>query len=98
MTIQGQRVISTTGSSASAIPSSFTVFRMRRPMPSARSETRCCCTALASSEPIQIYKQYVDAYRLGYHEQDELKATFPAYEGALDLPNSRPLRKLTPAR
>src|SRR4029453_2643301 len=44
--------------------------------------------ALASSEPIQIYKQYVNAYGLGYDEHDEPRATFPAYEGGLDLPNS----------
>jgi uncharacterized protein YlxW (UPF0749 family) len=46
--------------------------------------------ALQGSGPIQIYKQYVDAYRLVYREHSEDRVAFPAHEGTLDLPYARP--------
>jgi uncharacterized protein YlxW (UPF0749 family) len=41
--------------------------------------------ALAESEPIQIYQQYVDSYGLVFREESEAKAKFPGHEGSLDL-------------
>jgi uncharacterized protein YlxW (UPF0749 family) len=92
MTIQGQRVISTTG--VKCVGNTVVLHGVPYAPPyaiSAIGDPALLHGALASSEPIQIYKQYVGAYGLGYHEQDAPRVTFPAYEGALDLPNSRPL-------
>jgi uncharacterized protein YlxW (UPF0749 family) len=93
MTIQGQRVISTTG--VKCVGNTVVLHGVPYAPPyaiSAIGDPMLLHGALASSEPIQIYKQYVGAYGLGYRERDVPKATFPAYEGSLDLPNSRPLR------
>ena len=92
VTIQGQRVISTTG--VKCVGNTVVLHGVPYAPPyaiSAIGDPVLLHEALASSEPIQIYKQYVSAYGLGFREQDVPKATFPAYEGALDLPNSRPL-------
>jgi uncharacterized protein YlxW (UPF0749 family) len=92
VTIQGQRVISTTG--VKCVGNTVVLHGVPYAPPyaiSAIGDPVLLHEALASSEPIQIYKQYVIAYGLGYREQDVPKATFPAYEGALVLPNSRPL-------
>ena len=92
MTIQGQRVISTTG--VKCVGNTVVLHGVPYAPPyaiSAMGDPARLHAALASSEPIQIYQQYVQAYGLGYHEQELPKATFPAHEGALDLPNSRPL-------
>ena len=45
--------------------------------------------ALAGSEPIQIYQQYVEAYGLVF-QVVEPKRAFPAHEGSLDLVYARP--------
>jgi uncharacterized protein YlxW (UPF0749 family) len=92
MTIQGQRVISTTG--VKCVGNTVVLHGVPYAPPyaiSAIGDAARLHAALASSEPIQIYQQYVQAYGLGYREQEVSKATFPAHEGALDLPNSRPL-------
>ena len=92
MTIQGQRLISTTG--VKCVGNTVVLHGVPYAPPyaiSAIGDPLLLHEALASSEPIQIYKQYVGAYGLGYREQDVPKAAFPAYEGALDLPSSRPL-------
>jgi uncharacterized protein YlxW (UPF0749 family) len=93
MTIQGQRVISTTG--VKCVGNTVVLHGVPYAPPyaiTAIGDPELLHEALASSEPIQIYKQYVNAYGLGYDEHDEPRATSPAYEGGLDLPNSRPLR------
>jgi uncharacterized protein YlxW (UPF0749 family) len=92
MTIQGQRVISTTG--VKCVGNTVVLHGVPYAPPytiSAIGDPARLHAALASSEPIQIYQQYVNAYRLGYREQDVPKATFPAHEGTLNLPNSRPI-------
>ena len=48
-------------------------------------------TALATSQSVQIYRQYVDAYGLVYDEGREGSVTFPAHEGSLDLQHAEPL-------
>lgn len=40
--------------------------------------------ALEDSEAIQIYKQYVQAYRLGYVQETIPEVTMPAFVGAID--------------
>lgn len=46
--------------------------------------------ALASSDPIRIYRQYVDAIGLGYSVSTQRSLTMPAYDGALDLSHATP--------
>lgn len=41
--------------------------------------------ALASSDEVRIYREYVDAYHLGWSQQRLASATLPAYQGSLDL-------------
>ncbi|HET8599191.1 MAG TPA: DUF881 domain-containing protein [Segeticoccus sp.] len=44
--------------------------------------------ALQQDPQVQIYRQYVDLLGLGYQVTAQRKATFPAYEGTLDLPHT----------
>jgi uncharacterized protein YlxW (UPF0749 family) len=91
MTIQGQRVISTTA--VKCVGNTVVLHGIPYAPPylisaiGNRSELRA---ALQASAPIQIYKQYVEAYRLVYRERSEASVTFPAHEGTLDLPHARP--------
>ena len=92
MTIQGQRVISTTG--IKCVGNTVVLHGVPYAPPyaiSAIGDSARLHAALASSEPIRIYQQYVKAYGLGYDERNVPKATFPAHAGTLDLPNSRQL-------
>jgi uncharacterized protein YlxW (UPF0749 family) len=91
MTIQGQRVISTTG--VKCVGNTVVLHGIPYAPPyviSAIGDASRLHAALAASEPLLIYQQYVDAYGLGYDEQAVAEASFPAHEGALDLPNSQP--------
>lgn len=42
-------------------------------------------SALASSKFVEIYRQYVTAYGLGYHQARSADVTAPAYTGPLDF-------------
>ena len=91
MTIQHQRVISTTA--VKCVGNTVVLHGIPYAPPyeiSAIGDPRRLHSALANSEPVRIYKQYVEVYRLGYTEREDARATFPAHEGALDLPFSRP--------
>lgn len=48
--------------------------------------------ALAKSGYLAIYRQYVDAYGLGYAQSRLAEVRLPGYKGALDLPDARPKR------
>ena len=41
--------------------------------------------ALADSAAVTIYRQYVDAYGLGFSQRREAEVTLPAYRGSLDI-------------
>ena len=57
----------------------------------ARSATRLRLhAALAGSDPIQIYQQYVAAYGLVFREKSEEKLDLPAHEGSLNLSHALP--------
>ena len=45
--------------------------------------------ALDKSKPVNIYKEYVDAYGLGYDVKNMNKVTFQAYSGSLSLLNAK---------
>jgi uncharacterized protein YlxW (UPF0749 family) len=44
--------------------------------------------ALARSPQVDIYKEYVDAYGLGYEVGERASETFPAFKGSLKLANA----------
>jgi uncharacterized protein YlxW (UPF0749 family) len=91
MTIQGQRVISTTA--VKCVGNTVVLHGIPYSPPyevSAIGEPARLHAALAESEPIQIYQQYVDSYGLVYREKSESGVTFPAHEGSLDLAHAEP--------
>ncbi|SDV00530.1 Uncharacterized conserved protein YlxW, UPF0749 family [Microlunatus sagamiharensis] len=92
MTIQGQRVISTTG--IKCVGNTVVLHGVPYAPPyviSAIGDQGRLETALATSTSVQIYRQYVDAYGLVYDEGREGSVTFPAHEGSLDLQHAQPL-------
>jgi uncharacterized protein YlxW (UPF0749 family) len=91
MTIQGKRVISTTG--IKCVGNTVVLHGIPYAPPyviSAIGDQRRLRDALANSEPVRIYKQYVEVYRLGYTEREVAQATLAAHEGALNLRFSHP--------
>jgi uncharacterized protein YlxW (UPF0749 family) len=91
MTIQGQRVISTTA--VKCVGNTVVLHGIPYAPPyqiSAIGDQARLHATLAESEPIQIYQQYVAAYGLVLREESESNAEFPAHEGSLDLVHARP--------
>jgi uncharacterized protein YlxW (UPF0749 family) len=92
MTIQGQRVISTTG--VKCVGNTVVLHGIPYAPPyviSALGSHARLEGALAASEPVRIYQQYVTAYGLVYDQRTQARATFPAHEGSLDLEYAAPL-------
>jgi uncharacterized protein YlxW (UPF0749 family) len=86
MTIQGQRVIATTG--VKCVGNTVVLHGVPYAPPyviSAIGDPERLRAALAQSEPVRIYQQYVDAYRLGFQVQQVTRAEFGGYDGSLDL-------------
>ncbi|HET9650248.1 MAG TPA: DUF881 domain-containing protein [Microlunatus sp.] len=86
MTIQGQRVIATTG--VKCVGNTVVLHGVPYAPPyviSAIGDPARLRTALDRSEPVQIYRQYVAAYDLGYQVHEQGRAEFPGYDGSLDL-------------
>ncbi len=93
MTIQGQRVISTTG--IKCVGNTVVLHGIPYAPPyviSAIGDPGRLRSALTDAEPIQIYKQYVEAYGLVYAEKTQDRVSFPAHEGTLDLQHAQPIR------
>jgi uncharacterized protein YlxW (UPF0749 family) len=91
MTIQKQRVISTTA--VKCVGNTVVLHGIPYAPPyeiRAIGDPTRLHDALATSEPVQIYQQYVDAYGLVYHEESDDRVTIPAHEGSLDLVHARP--------
>lgn len=92
MTIQGQRVISTTG--VKCVGNTVVLHGIPYAPPyviSALGDTTRLTATLAAAEPVRIYQQYVAAYGLVYDQEVVPRAVFPAHEGSLDLQYARPL-------
>ena len=86
MTIQGQRVISTTG--IKCVGNTVVLHGIPYAPPyviRAVGDQKRLQASLSSSAFIEIYKQYVAAYGLVYGENTEARAELPAHEGALEL-------------
>jgi uncharacterized protein YlxW (UPF0749 family) len=92
MTIQGQRVISTTG--VKCVGNTVVLHGIPYAPPyviSAIGDAARLQAALADAASIQIFRQYVAAYGLVYEERAERRAEFPAHQGSLDLQHARSL-------
>ncbi|SDS61849.1 DUF881 domain-containing protein [Microlunatus soli] len=86
MTIQGQRVISTTG--IKCVGNTVVLHGVPYAPPyriSAIGDQERLRQTLEQSEFVRIYQQYVDRFRLGYRVDTKTEARFPAYRGALNL-------------
>jgi uncharacterized protein YlxW (UPF0749 family) len=49
--------------------------------------------SLDSDPGVQLFRTYVDRFGLGYTVRSERSVTVPAYDGPLELPNVRSLRR-----
>jgi uncharacterized protein YlxW (UPF0749 family) len=90
MTIQGQRVIATTG--IKCVGNTVVLHGIPYAPPyviSAIGDPARLRSALQHAEFIRIYQQYVQAYGLGYTESEAGRAEFPAYQGTLRLRYAR---------
>jgi uncharacterized protein YlxW (UPF0749 family) len=86
MTIQGQRVISTTG--IKCVGNTVILRGIPYAPPyriSAIGNTSRLQQTLRNSDFVRIFQQYVQRYRMGYSVSTRARASFPAYRGALDL-------------
>lgn len=84
--IQGQRVISTTG--IKCVGNTVVLHGIPYAPPyeiAALGDQAKLQAGLDNAEVIQIYRQYVDAYGLGYRTEAHGELTFPAYQGTLEL-------------
>lgn len=91
MTIQGVRVVSTTG--VKCVGNTVVLHGVPYAPPYtivAIGDHQQLEAALDSSEEITIYKQYVKAYRLGYRQQVLEDVTMPGFEGATDNEYAEP--------
>ncbi|WP_375424311.1 DUF881 domain-containing protein [uncultured Friedmanniella sp.] len=96
MTIQGQRVVSTTG--IKCVGNTVVLHGIPYAPPyviSAIGEPDRLQAALEASPTLQIYRQYVAAYGLVYTEKSVKRAEFEAHQGSLDLRYARALGSST---
>lgn len=93
MTIQGIRVISTTG--VKCVGNTVILNGVPYSPPyvvTAIGDQQALEQSLASSRNVQIYKQYVLAYRLGYDQKRIDDVTMPGYAGSVQLNQATPVR------
>ncbi|WP_415088407.1 DUF881 domain-containing protein [Micropruina sp.] len=90
MTIQGQRVTSRTG--VKCVGNSVVLHGVPYAPPyeiAAIGDPERLERGLADSTAVQIYREYVTAYGLGYAQRREASVTMPAYRGSLDIQAKR---------
>ncbi|SDB80529.1 Uncharacterized conserved protein YlxW, UPF0749 family [Raineyella antarctica] len=93
MTIQGQRVISTTG--IKCVGNTVVLQGIPYAPPyriQVIGDQNALEAALLSSPYVSNYQDYVAAYGLGYQERREDNLSFPAYSGGIELQYARPAR------
>lgn len=91
MTIQGQRVISTTG--IKCVGNSVVLHDVPYAPPyeiTAIGDPVRMLAALDDSDEVRIYQQYAEAYRLGWSQQRLPEVTMPAYTGQSALKYAKP--------
>lgn len=99
MTIQDQRVISTTG--IKCVGNTVVLHGVTYSPPyriAAIGSTRTLLDSLNSSEYVDAYLTFVEAYGLGYQLFPSVSLDFPAYEGALALKYAVPGEPEEPVR
>lgn len=90
MTIQGQRVISTTG--IKCVGNTVLLHGIPYSPPyviTAVGDPAEMLSSVTSNPYIQIYQQYVERYELGWDLKPETHVELPAYEGSLELDYAR---------
>jgi uncharacterized protein YlxW (UPF0749 family) len=96
MTIQGQRVISTTG--IKCIGNTVVLHGIPYSPPyviTAVGDPASMLTEINESPYIDIYLDYVESYGLGWDVLPHSEVEVPAYEGSLDLEYARPVGEQT---
>jgi len=91
MTIQGQRVISTTG--IKCVGNTVVLHDVPYSPPyiiTAVGNPDAMLTSVNANPYIEIYLQYVERYQLGWQVEAHTEVALPAYEGSLDLSYARP--------
>ncbi len=91
MTIQGQRVVSTTG--IKCVGNTVVLHGIPYSPPyrvTAVGDPESMLASLNSNPYIEIYQQYVQRYRMGWAVEVEGQVELPAYDGTLDLDYARP--------
>ena len=91
MTIQGQRVVSTTG--IKCVGNTVVLHGVPYAPPyviTAIGDQQRLRASLANAEAVQIYRQYVEAYGLVYRERSPAEVTLGPYEGSGDLEYAQP--------
>ena len=91
MTIQGQRVISTTG--IKCVGNTVVLHNVPYSPPyviTAVGNPDAMLTSVNTNPYIEIYLQYVEGYQLGWEVDAHTEVALPAYEGSLDLGYARP--------
>jgi len=92
MTIQGQRVISTTG--IKCVGNTVVLHGIPYSPPyviTAVGDPAAMLSSISESPYIDIYLQYVERYGLGWEVEPRTEVNIPAYEGTLDLDYARPV-------
>jgi uncharacterized protein YlxW (UPF0749 family) len=90
MTLQDQRVISTTG--IKCVGNTVVLHGVPYAPPyeiTAIGDLDALQESLDSSEYVDGYKTYVDAYNLGYEVSTDQDVTMPPYDGSIDLRYAR---------
>lgn len=91
MTIQGQRVISTTA--VKCVGNTVVLHGVAYAPPyviEAIGDLNAMQKALDTSEAVRIYKEYVSAYQLGWSVERAGQVTMPAYTGAVAASHATP--------
>lgn len=91
ITIQGQRVISTTG--VKCVGNSVVLHGVPYAPPYeivAIGDPGLLSATLDGSEGVRIYKQYADRYQLGWKQEDVGRVSMPAYTGSTTLHHAEP--------
>lgn len=91
MTVQGQRIISTTG--IKCVGNSVVLHGVPYAPPyeiTAIGDPERLLAALAASDDVRIYKQYAEVYRLGWQQERLAEVTMPGFTGQAALKYAKP--------
>ena len=90
MTIQGQRVVSTTA--VKCVGNTVVLHEVPYAPPyviEASGDPERLNAGLDESEAIALYKEHAEAYSLGYRQETLTEAEAPPYEGSTQLVHAR---------